>query len=268
MVMKDNGQYALVTGGTSGIGYELAKLLAKDGYNLVLVARTESDLKRIAGELTDQHSITVETIATDLFDPQNAFNLYDQVRKKGISIHILVNDAGQGLYGEFIDTDILRELDIINLNISSLVILTKLYLREMVDKGAGKILNLASIASKLPGPRQSVYHATKAFVLSFTEAVRSEVKGKGVSITALLPGATDTDFFNKADMLDSKIVVEGNLDNPAKVAKDGYEALMSGDDKVVSGVKNKIQVAMANITPDEKVADKLKKQQAPVGEDK
>lgn len=136
----------------------------------------------------------------------------------------------------------------------------------MVARGSGKILNLASIASKLPGPLQSVYHGTKAFVYSFSQAIRSEVKDKGVTVTALLPGATDTDFFNKADMEDSKMVQETKLSDAADVAKDGYEALMSGDDKIVSGLKNKAMVAMSNIMPDEKVANMLHKQQAPVGE--
>jgi len=208
--------------------------------------------------------VDVITIYKDLVNPEHAFELYNEIAGKGITIDILVNDAGQGQYGEFIETDIRKELNIINLNISSLVILTKLYLKEMVLRGHGKILNLSSIASKTPGPWQSVYHGTKAFVQSFTEAIRSEVKDSGVTITALLPGATATDFFNKADMLDSKIVQEGKLDNAADVAKDGYNALMNGDDMIVSGFKNKIQVAMSNVMPDATLADKMKKQQEPV----
>jgi hypothetical protein len=261
--MKTKEHYALVTGGTSGIGYELVKLLAKDGYNLIVVARTERDLIQVANEVK-KHGVDVITIAKDLFEIENSFELYNEVKTKNITVEILVNDAGQGQYGEFVDTDIRRELDIINLNISSLTVLTKLFLKDMVTRGSGKILNLSSIASKTPGPWQSVYHGTKAYVQSFTEAIRGEVKDSGITITALLPGATATDFFNKADMQQSKIVVEGKLDDAAKVAKDGYDALMSGDDMVVSGVKNKIQVAMSNVTPDSSLADKMKKQQAPV----
>jgi len=203
--MKNKQHFALVTGGTSGIGYELVKLLAKDGYNLIVVARTESDLIQLSNEIKQQHNVEVITIAKDLFDVENAFDLYNQVKTKNIGIEILINDAGQGQYGEFIDTDIRRELDIINLNISSVVVLTKLFLKDMVERGSGKILNLSSIASKTPGPWQSVYHGTKAFIQSFTEAIRSEVKESGVTVTALLPGATDTDFFNKADMQESKL---------------------------------------------------------------
>jgi short-subunit dehydrogenase len=265
--MKNKQHYALVTGGTSGIGYELVKLLAKDGYNLVVVARTERDLIQLSNEVKQQYGVEVITIAKDLFNIENAFELHNEVKTKNIEVEILINDAGQGQYGEFTDTDIRRELDIINLNISSLVVLTKLFLQDMVARGSGKIMNLSSIASKTPGPWQSVYHGTKAFVQSFTEAIRSEVKDSGVTVTALLPGATATDFFNKADMQESKIVKEGKLDDAAKVASDGYKALMSGDDMVVSGIKNKIQVAMGNVTPDSALADKMKKQQAPVGTD-
>ena len=137
-----------------------------------------------------------------------------------------------------------------------------------MERGEGKILNLSSIASRLPGPWQSVYHGTKAFVQSFTEAVREEVKDKGITVTALLPGATDTDFFRKAGMLESKIVQENKLDAADEVAKAGYEALMSGDDKVVAGMKNKMQTAMAAVTPDNVLAAQMNKQQAPVDHDK
>jgi uncharacterized protein len=260
-------RYALVTGGTSGIGYELSKLLANDGYNLILVARDENDLLRVASEFRQQYSIQVITIAKDLFNRANAFELYHEVKSRNIEVDILINNAGHGHYGEFIDTDLYRELDIIDLNIASVVVLTKLFLKEMVSRRSGKIMNLSSIASKVPGPWQSVYHGTKAFIQSFTEAIRSEVKDSGVTITALLPGATDTDFFNKAGMNESKMVQESKLSDPADVARDGYEALMSGDDMVISGLKNKLQVAMGNVTPDAMAADKMKKQQEPVDTD-
>lgn len=261
-------RYAVITGATEGIGFELAKLFAADGYNLVIVARHQNDLDQAKQEFQNRYAVDVITLSKDLFDPQNAFALYDEVRAKGITPTILVNNAGQGQYGEFVETDIRRELDIINLNISSLVILTKLFLQDMVKQREGRILNLSSVASKVPGPWQAVYHGTKAFVQSFTEAIRSEVKDSGVTITALLPGATDTDFFNKADMNESKIVQEGKLHDAADVAKDGYEALMRGDDMVVSGFMNKVQVAMTNLTPDSKAADKMKKQQEPVDHEK
>ncbi|MBC7851049.1 MAG: SDR family oxidoreductase [Chitinophagaceae bacterium] len=265
---RGSGRYALITGGTSGIGYELAKLFAQDGYNLIIVARTESDLANVAGELNEAYGVNVVPMATDLFNPDNAFSLYREVIQSGFEIDVLVNNAGQGHYGQFVDTDLQQEIAIIQLNIVSLVILTKQFLKDMVVRGSGRILNLSSIASKVPGPWQAVYHGTKAFVQSFTEAIRNEVKDTGVSITALLPGATDTDFFNKAGMLNSKVVQENKLDDPAKVAKDGYDALMSGDDMVVSGIKNKVQVAMSNVMSDEFVAERMNQQQKPSNGDK
>lgn len=261
--MSDQKKYALVTGATSGIGKELAKLLAKDQYNLVIVARNQDVLNDTANELKLESGVEIRTLAKDLFKREAAFEVYDEVKRQGIQIDVLVNDAGQGQYGEFVETDLNRELDIIQLNIGAYVILTKLFLKDMVARKEGKILNVASIASKLPGPYQAVYHGTKAFVHSFNEAVRSEIKDSGVTLTSLLPGVTDTDFFNKAEMQDSKIVQEGGMADPADVAKDGYEALMAGDDMVISGFKNKMQVSLGNITPDSMVADAMKKQQEP-----
>ena len=264
--MLNNQKTALITGATSGIGLELAKLFAQDNYNLVIVARNQNDLNDTANELKIKNgSITITPISKDLFNLGDAFALCDEIKAKGIIVDVLVNDAGQGVYGEFKDTDIERELGIINLNISSLVILTKHFVKEMAGRGEGKILNLASIASKLPGPWQSVYHGTKAFVLSFSEAIREELKDSGVTITALLPGPTDTDFFNKAGMQNSKILQDKEaLSNPAEVAKDGYDALMAGDDKIISGFKNKVQVNISNVTPDSSVAHMLYEQQKPV----
>jgi uncharacterized protein len=265
--METAKTYTLITGGTSGIGFELAKVFAYNGHNLIIVARDEKHLAQTARELKPL-GVEVITISKDLFTRESPFELYDDVKEKGFIVDILVNDAGQGQFGEFAQTDIYRELDIIQLNISSLVVLTKLFLQDMLERGSGRILNLSSIASKAPGPFQSVYHGTKAFVQSFTEAVRNEVKDTGVTLTALLPGATDTDFFNKAEMEESKIVQEGKLDDPVKVAKDGYEALMRGDDMIISGLKNKLNVAMSNVMPDKVAAENMHKKQAPVNERK
>lgn len=257
--------YTLITGGTSGIGYELAKIFAANGHNLIIVARDKDELNITATEFKTL-GVDVITVQKDLFIKESPFELYDDLKEKGLIVEILVNNAGQGQYGKFAETDIYRELDIIQLNISSLVVLTKLFLQDMLQRGNGKILNLSSVASKAPGPWQSVYHGTKAFVQSFTEAVRNEVKDTGVTLTALLPGATDTDFFNKAEMEDAKIVAEGKLDDPVKVAKDGYEALMRGDDMVISGMKNKINVAMSNVMSDKAAAESMNKKQSPVNE--
>jgi uncharacterized protein len=265
--MENNKKYALITGATSGIGYELAKLFAKDQYNLVLVARNAYELERTAAELQDENKINVHVIAKDLFNPQSAKEVYDEVKSNGIDVGILVNDAGQGHFGEFINTDLEKELDIIQLNVMAPVTLTKYFLKEMLASGEGKILNVGSIAGEAPGPFHSVYHGTKAFINSWTAAIRNELKDTNITVTALLPGATDTDFFNKADMNDSKIL-ETKLSKPEEVAKDGYEALMSGDDKIVSGLKNKAQVAMAGVLPDSVSSELMRKQQKPTDEDK
>lgn len=264
--MENKGKYALITGATSGIGLELAKLFAKDGFNLIITARDIAELDETSTMLRTA-GVEVWPIAKDLFDREQAFGLYADIKQKGIEVEILVNNAGQGVYGQFDQTDIDRELRIIDLNIASLVILTKCFLTDMVNRGSGRILNLASIASKLPGPWQAVYHGTKAFVLSFSEAVREETKNTGVTITALMPGVTDTDFFNKADMQDSKAVQdEDDMADPADVARDGYDALMSGKDKIVSGLKNKVQIAMSAVTPDSVVAHQMNEQQKPVSD--
>ena len=184
------------------------------------------------------------------------------MKAQGIEVSVLVNNAGQGVYGLFKDTELQRELDIIQLNVASVVALTKLFVQDMLMRGEGKILNTSSVASQAPGPYQSVYHGTKAFVQSFTEALRNELKDEGIVVTALLPGATDTDFFNKADMNESKILDTG-LADPAKVAKDGYDALMSNDDKVISGLKNKVQVTTSTVLPDPAKAAMMRKQQEP-----
>ncbi len=259
--MENQQKTALITGGTSGIGKELAKLFAQDQYNLVLVARDQQELDNIANEL-QQFGIKVKTIAKDLSSMDDAKTLCTEVTEQ---IDVLVNDAGQGVYGLFTDNDLERELGIVHLNICATVILTKHFLKQMVARGEGRILNLGSVAGKLPGPWQAVYHATKAFVLSFTTAVREEVKNTGVTLTALMPGVTDTDFFNKAGMNESKVVQDKEaMADPVDVAKAGYEALMAGDDRVIAGFKNKVQVNAANLMPDSTVAHNLYEQQKPV----
>lgn len=251
-------QYALVTGGTSGIGYELAKLLAKYGYNLVIVARSNERLQEVSKELM-AHGINVLPMDKDLFDPSAAREIYEELTSHGIEIEILVNNAGQGQKGKLYEVELERHLEIIQLNISSLVALTKLFGDKMIERGSGRILNLASVVSKTPAPEFSVYAASKAFVLSFSEALAQELEGTNITITALLPGRTDTDFFYKADMTDTKEYQDHSLADPATVAKDGYEAMMSGDNRVISGAQNKMMVSMMNTMPDSTNAEKMQK---------
>lgn len=257
--MKANGKWALITGGSDGIGLELAKLFAADGYNLVLVARTEEDLNKAAGELRSKHQVQVEIIPKDLFRVGSAEEIYDEVQRRGISIQALVNDAGQGEYGFFHEYPLQRDIDLINLNITSLVSLTKLFLKDMLQRKDGKILNLASMVSKNPSPLLSVYSASKAFVYSFSMALRNELKDTGVNVTALLPGATDTDFFAKAGMLNTKEYNENYVGEPADVAMAGYEALMNNEEKVVaSNFKNRMMTHMANVMPDSMITENMR----------
>lgn len=264
--METKTNYVLITGATSGIGYELATLFAKDGYNLIIVGRNHEQLTRKEKELRS-YGGDVISIAKNLFQSSDVYSLYAELTLNGICPEILVNDAGQGYYGKFQETDIHREIDIVNLNIVSVLILTKLFIRDRLAKGSGKILNLSSIASKAPGPWHSVYHGTKAFIQSWTEAIREELKDTGITVTALLPGPTDTDFFNKANMNQSKILEDrDNLANPADVALDGYKALMNGEDKVVSGLNNKFTVAMSNLSTDRLAAHRMSEMQKPITE--
>ncbi len=262
-MQKDTtGQTVLITGATSGIGYQLARCFAADGHHLILVARHQDRLDAVARELSSQHGIQAVGIAKDLFLPEAAEALYRDVQSKGLHVDILVNDAGQGEWGEFHTTDLQRQIDIIQLNIVSLTALSYLFLQDMTAKGYGKILNLGSIASISANPLLGVYAATKAYVLSFSEALHNELKDKNIVVTALMPGPTDTDFFNKANMQHT-IAGQGPKYDPAEVAKAGYEALMSGDDKVMAGMMNKIQGGMLNMMTEEAAASMARKQMEP-----
>lgn len=243
----NRNQYVLITGATSGIGYELAKLFARDGYNLILVARHQQRLQEVTDELKTLYAVEVTPLAKDLFEQDAAVDVYQHTKDMGINVNILVNDAGQGQWGPFLETDLQRDVDIIQLNIISLLTLTKLFLKDMAQRNEGKILQLGSEASTTPMPLLSVYAATKAFVLSFSAALANEVKDTGITITVLLPGATDTDFFHKAQQEGTVGYQEQELADPADVAKDGYEALMKGESKIISGAKTKMHVWMSDL---------------------
>ena len=258
--MSNSQKFALITGATSGIGYELAKLFAKEGINLVLVARNEENLKKTAHELRQETDIEVHSIAADLFEPGAAKQVYDQVKETGITIEYLVNNAGQGEWGRFFRTDLDRDIDIVQLNIVALISLTKYFLQEMVSRNSGRILQLASAFSKTPAPYAAVYAASKAFVLSFSEALVNELEETEVTVTALLPNATDTDWFHKAKAENTVTYKEGPLYDPAEVAAAGYKGLMNGDAKVEPGFMNKFQNALGTILPDSATAAMAEKQ--------
>lgn len=250
---------ALITGASSGFGHEFAKLFAKDGYDVVLVSRNEERLSQIAMELKSLYGNRTITIEKDLAVPGAAEALYNEVKSQNIQIDVLVNNAGVGERGLFTETEMEKEMGIIQLNVIALMQLTKLFLKDMVARDDGKILQLASTASLAPMPMMAVYSGTKAFVYSFTQALVNELKDTNVSMTALLPGASDTDFFNKAHAQDTVVYNETKLSKPEDVAKDGYAALMKGKPKIVSGMKNKIQAAMTNIMPESSTSNTMRK---------
>ncbi len=253
--MPSHSKTALITGATSGFGREFVKLFAQDGYHLVIVARHADDLERVATEVRQKHPrCQVTVMPKDLSEVGSAQALYEEVKQQQITINVLVNNAGFGDHGFFADTDLEKELAMIQLNITALVHLTKVFLKEMVQRNEGKILQLASTVAFMPVPKMAVYAASKAFVLSFTEALQHELKDTHVTMTALCPGASDTDFFERANAEDTRVVKDTGLSDPAKVAKDGYEALMKGEMRIVSGAKNKIQAWMSNFVPDKLLA--------------
>lgn len=254
--------YALVTGGTSGIGYELAKLFAHDGYNLILVARSTDRLQEVSDELR-QVGVDVIALEKDLFQSNAAREIFDEVSARGLEVSVLVNDAGQGQHGRFHEVPLERHLELVQLDVIALLSLTHLFLEKMVIRNEGKILNLASVVSKTPAPEFSVYAASKAFVLSFSEALAKELEDTDITVTALMPGRTDTDFFLKAGMEDTKEYQEHELAEPADVARDGYDALMSGESRVISGAKNKMMIGMVNTMPDSANAANMQKNMKP-----
>jgi len=259
---------ALITGASGGFGREFAKLFAADGYDVILVSRNGEKLEDIATDLKMKHGIRAIVIEKDLSRTGSADALYNQVKNQNIEVDVLVNNAGVGEHGLLTETDMDKEMAVIHLNVISLYQLTKLFLKDMVARDEGKILQLASTASLAPLPFMSVYSGTKAFVYAFTLALVNELKDTNVSMTALIPGASDTDFFKKAHAEHTMIYNDTKLSDPAKVAKDGYVALMKGKSKVISGTKNKVQAAMANVLPTQSVTKGTRKLMEEKKEDK
>jgi len=240
---------ALITGSSNGIGYELAKVLAQKDNNLVLVARSKDKLDELKNELEKSHNIWVYTIGKDLSLPGAASEVYDELKTKSITIDYLVNNAGFGDFGLFAQSDWNKQEQMINLNVTALAHFTRLFLPDMISRGGGKILNVASTASFQPGPTMSVYFATKAFVLSFSEAVNNEVREHGITVTALCPGATQSGFQAAASMQDSKLFAGNNFPTSREVAEFGYRAMMKGKAVAIHGFKNSIMANSVRFAP-------------------
>ena len=239
----------LITGASTGIGHELAKLFARDRFNLVLVARNRERLAVVGDELQRQFEIRARTVPLDLTQPAASQFLFDQLAREDIAVDVLVNNAGYGKRGSFAEIPLEESLGQIQLNITALTHLTNLFLGPMLERKSGKILNVASTAGFQAGPGMSVYYATKAYVISFSEGLASELKDSGVSVTCLCPGATDTEFQKRAGSEESLLFRRMHPSNAKTVARDGYKALMKGKPLVISGVKNWLLAESLRISP-------------------
>src|SRR5437764_19295 len=239
---------ALITGASGGIGYELAKLFARDHHDLVLVARSAEKLGQVATELKT-HGVTVKTVALDLAAAPAPKFLFDQLQSEGTTIDILVNNAGYGAFGDFAqmpEVEIRGQLD---LNIRALTELTRLFLPPMMARRTGRIMNVASTAGFQPGPLMAVYYATKAYVISLSEAIANELKGSGVTVTCLCPSATDTGFQKRAGSENSVLFKKLHPMDPKTVALDGYRGLMEGKTLVISGLRNRLLAESVRLGP-------------------
>ncbi len=238
---------ALITGATSGIGYELAKLFSNEGYNLVLIGRDKEKLIEIKKEFS-QHKNKIITLQKDLSKLETPNQIYSSLKKQKIEIDILVNNAGFGDSGVFHECDLKKNLDMISVNIVALTHLTRLFLPAMVRKKHGRILNVSSMAAFIPGPKRVVYYATKSYVLSFSESLYNELKGKGISVTVLCPGATKTKFFERANLKKTNVLAKNMMD-ARRVALAGYKGMMKKNFLVIPGFKNRISFFLIRILP-------------------
>ncbi len=240
---------ALVTGASGGIGYELASLLARNNYNLVLTARREDRLREIQSDFERRYDIQVTVIPKDLSRPEAPDEIYSQISADGITVDVIINDAGFGNYGMFAETDWKKEARMLQLNVIALTHLTKLFLPGMLKRWSGKILNLASVAAFMPGPMMAVYYASKAYVLSFSEAIAYELRGTGVTVTVLCPGPTDTGFYKAASLEKSQLFRRLQVADARKVAEFGYHAMLAGKPVAVYGFLNAASVFIHRFLP-------------------
>ncbi|MEW5814956.1 MAG: SDR family oxidoreductase [Spirochaetota bacterium] len=238
----------LITGASSGIGAALAREFAINGHDLVLIARNTNRLETISSELRSQYGVLAKVIVRDLADRNSAEAIYRQLQNEKISIQILINNAGFNVYGEFIRTSLESELQLIEVMIASTTRLTKLFVKDMVTQGRGKVLNVCYTGSFAPGPLDAVYQASKAYMLSFSEALHEELRGTGITVTALCPGATETEFAQRANMSDTRLF-KGMTMSAESVAKIGLKAAMKGKRSVVAGFLNRLLVLSIRFLP-------------------
>ncbi|MFW6288054.1 MAG: SDR family NAD(P)-dependent oxidoreductase [bacterium] len=238
----------LITGASSGIGMEFSRLFASEGYDLILVARRENILKELSRELIKGYKIRVSILSVDLSLETAAEDIFEEIKDRGLSVDILINNAGLSIYGGFSKTDLEDELNLIKVNMISLTKLTKLAVREMLKKGSGKILNIGSTASFGPGPLNAIYCASKAYVLSFSEAIAKELEDTDISVTTLCPGATETEFAENAGITETRLFKSSTM-SAKKVVRVGYKAMLRGKRIVIPGLYNKILIFSIRFIP-------------------
>jgi short-subunit dehydrogenase len=242
------GETALITGASAGIGRELARVFARHGFGLVLVARSQEKLEALARDLALEHAIRADAIAMDLGKPDAPARLFDDVARLGRRVDVFVNDAGLMEFGAFATTEPDRLAGMIALNVGATTALTRLFLEPMLQAGRGRVLNLASLASFLPLPSVAVYAATKAYILSLSEALSEELRGTGVSVTVCAPGFTDTHMAHQIEGID-RLVGIAPLWDPAQIAREAYDACMAGEVMNVPGVANRVAVHLLALQP-------------------
>jgi short-subunit dehydrogenase len=250
---------ALVTGASMGLGAEFARLLASEGYDVVLTARSGELLGTLKKEVENLHGIEAHVVVADLADPRAPSAIYDHLRNAGIEIEVLVNNAGFGMYGKFSESSLSTELEMIQVNIIALMHLTKLFVNDMVKRRHGRIVNVASTAAFQAGPMQSVYYASKAFVLSFSEAIGNELKGTGVTVTALCPGPTPTGFQERANVGKLKGLRMMMRVSPEAVVRAGYNGMKHGRPVVIPGALNNVHVFLLRLVPRRLVTNVVRK---------
>ncbi|MEO7691415.1 MAG: SDR family NAD(P)-dependent oxidoreductase [Sphingomonas sp.] len=253
-------KFAIITGASTGIGFELATLAAKNGYDLLVVA--DEPLIEAAAADFKQFGTEVQSVEADLATIEGVDRLLSATG--GRQVDLLCANAGRGLGHAFLDQDLADWRRVIDTNITGTAYLLHRVLKQMVARGEGKVLVTGSIAGFIPGSFNAVYNGTKAFIDNFTDALRNEIKeSKGVTLTTLMPGPVETEFFDRAEMLDTSVGANPNKSDPADVARDGWDALMSGKASIVSGWKNKVQQAVANVTPAAVLAEQHRKMAEP-----
>ena len=259
-MIANNNTYVLITGAGSDIGRAFARVFAEDGYWLILTDSHHGDLNEITAEIKSSFPmISVTSVHKDFSKNNAAWELFEEINSAGKKVSILINNASLGEYGLFVDTDFEKEADVIRTNIIAVTELTKLFLKQMVARNEGRILQVVSVASFVPAPHMAVYGASKAYLLFLSEALQHEIKDTDVNLTILCPGANDIDFFNKANDWQTVIEQDHKFENPGAVAHIGYVALMQGKKREIVGTRDQLQEAVNHILPDSWLASALGK---------